>query len=193
MSRYVREGRPGVILVGSHVRKTTRQLERLLEEQGTAGVEVDVDALETDRDSLLRNVISRVAAIHKRTETPVVYTSRAEKRFQNDSERLAFGERVSAFLMDVVRRLPPTIGYLISKGGITSNDVLSTGLDLSASRVLGQVLPGCSVVRCPSEHSQFPELPVVIFPGNVGDDDALAEAYRRMSDSSVERGRTATA
>jgi len=32
--------------------------------------------------------------------------------------------------MDVVgQRLPPTLGFLISKGGITSNDVLSTGLN----------------------------------------------------------------
>jgi uncharacterized protein YgbK (DUF1537 family) len=32
--------------------------------------------------------------------------------------------------MDVVRGLPPTLGFLISKGGITSNDVLSDGLAL---------------------------------------------------------------
>ncbi len=82
--------------------------------------------------------------------------------------------------MDVVRGLPPTLGFLISKGGITSNDVLSDGLALRTARVLGQVLAGCSVVRCPVDHPRFPELPVVIFPGNVGDVDALASVYRRM-------------
>ena len=63
----------------------------------------------------------------------------------------------------------------------TTNDVLSDGLALHSSRVLGQVLPGCSVVRCPDDHPRYPGLPVVIFPGNVGDDDALAEVFRRMA------------
>jgi uncharacterized protein YgbK (DUF1537 family) len=66
---------------------------------------------------------------------------------------------------------------LISKGGITSNDVLSTGLKLKQSRVLGQILTGCSVIRCPSDHKRYPDLPVVIFPGNVGDETALAQVY----------------
>jgi uncharacterized protein YgbK (DUF1537 family) len=82
--------------------------------------------------------------------------------------------------MDVVRRLPASLGFLISKGGITSNDVLSTGLALRTARVLGQIHAGCSVVRCPDDHPRYPGMPVVIFPGNVGDEDALADVYRRL-------------
>jgi len=44
---------------------------------------------------------------------------------------------VSSLLMDIVRGLPSDIGFLISKG-ITSNDVLSTGLALTSARLLGQ-------------------------------------------------------
>lgn len=193
MYRYVKSGAPGAVIVGSHVKKTTRQLERLLDEKGTAALEVDVDAIESDRDALLKDILARAEAAHARGETPVIYTSRTERRFESDGERLAFGERVSGFLVDVVRGLPVTLGYLISKGGITSNDVLSRALALSTSRVLGQVMPGCSVVRCPMDHPRFPELPVVIFPGNVGDDEALAEAYRRMSATGVYAGKSATA
>jgi uncharacterized protein YgbK (DUF1537 family) len=83
--------------------------------------------------------------------------------------------------MDVVRNLPRSLGFLISKGGITSNDVLSKGLDLRTSRVVGQILPGCSVVRCPASHDRYPDLPVVIFPGNVGDASALAQAYTHFA------------
>jgi uncharacterized protein YgbK (DUF1537 family) len=101
--------------------------------------------------------------------------------FNDEQTRLAFGELVSTFLMDVVHHLPADIGFLISKGGITSNDVLSHGLSLRTARVLGQILPGCSVVRCPDDHPQFPQLPVVIFPGNVGDNQALVTAYRRLA------------
>jgi uncharacterized protein YgbK (DUF1537 family) len=59
--------------------------------------------------------------------------------------------------------------------------VLSSGLALTSARLLGQILPGVSVVRTPSDHPQFPDLPVVLFPGNVGDRDALAAAYLRLS------------
>jgi uncharacterized protein YgbK (DUF1537 family) len=63
----------------------------------------------------------------------VIFTSRVERRFPDQAQRLAFGEAVSAFLMDVVRGLPPTLGFLVSKGGITSNDVLSDGLALKTA------------------------------------------------------------
>jgi uncharacterized protein YgbK (DUF1537 family) len=180
MADHVRGQAAGAVIVGSHVRKTTAQLERLLAEPGAVGVEVSVARLPEGHSALLAEVADKAAAAHARDETPVVYTSRIERQFPDQAARLAFGEAVSRFLMDVVRALPPTLGYLISKGGITSNDVLSDGLALRTSRVLGQVIPGCSVVRCPSDHPRFPDLPVVIFPGNVGDETALATVYRRM-------------
>jgi uncharacterized protein YgbK (DUF1537 family) len=111
----------------------------------------------------------------------VIFTSRVERQFDSQADRLAFGKKVSATLMSIIRQLPPTLGFLISKGGITSNDVLSSGLALRSSRVLGQILPGCSVVKCPADHPRYPDLPVVIFPGNVGDENALALACRRLS------------
>jgi len=181
MADYARGGRPGAFVVGSHVRKTTQQVERLLAESGTVAIEVPVEGLPGARAEVLADAGARVAAAHGRGETPVVFTSRVELTFPSQAERLAFGEAVSALLMDIVRTLPETLGYLISKGGITSNDVLSDGLALRTSRVLGQVIPGCSVVRCPPDHPRFPDLPVVIFPGNVGDEAALATVYRRLS------------
>ena len=99
--------------------------------------------------------------------TPVVFTSRIERQFPDQATRLAFGEQVSGFLMDVVHGLPASIGFIISKGGITSNDMLSKGLALPTARLVGQILPGCTVVLTPATHP-FPEIPVVIFPGNVG-------------------------
>lgn len=181
MRAYVRDQQPGAVIVGSHVKKTTSQLEQLLTEPGVQGIEVDVARIVEERENLLRSVLARAADAHAAGMTGVVYTSRVELQFPDQASRLAFGEAVSAFLMDVVRGLPPTLGFLISKGGITSNDVLSDGLALKTSTVLGQILPGCSVVRCPPDHPRYQDLPVVIFPGNVGDDAALATAYRRLS------------
>jgi uncharacterized protein YgbK (DUF1537 family) len=195
MARYVRDGRPGAVIVGSHVPKTTRQLAALLAQPGTAGVEVDVNRLPGDRALLLADVQARAADAHRAGQTPVVYTSRRERQFASQEERLQFGEQVSGLLMDVIRALPVTIGFLISKGGITSNDTLSTGLKLRTARLLGQILPGVSMVRCPDDHPHYPRLPVVIFPGNVGDDQALATAWQRLAahTGSAATGHTARA
>jgi uncharacterized protein YgbK (DUF1537 family) len=187
MAQYVRQGKPGAVIVGSHVKKTTQQLERLLQAPGIVGVEVDVahllDESEAQRAELLTRTLERVHDVHTALKTPVVYTSRQELTFKDVQTRLEFGVAVSSLLMDIVRGLPADIGFLISKGGITSNDVLSTGLALRSARLLGQILPGCSMVRTPTDHPQFPDLPVVLFPGNVGDADALATTYQRLSNS----------
>ena len=178
----VRDGRPGAIVVGSHVAKTTAQLTQLLKERGVVGLPLDVARLPAERGTVVAELTASIAHAHAQGLTPVLFTSRSERQFARVAERLAFGEAVSGTLMDVVQRLPKTLGFLISKGGITSNDVLSTGLALTASRVLGQILPGVTVVQTPPDH-RLPRLPVVIFPGNVGGDDALAEAYRRLAPS----------
>lgn len=180
MREYVRDGRAGAVIVGSHVKKTTQQLSPLLQADGIQGIEIDVEKISTQRDRLLNNITANIGDCHLNNVTPVIYTSRTEIQFDDQQSRLAFGEQVSAFLMDVVRNLPETTGFLISKGGITSNDVLSDGLALRTSRVVGQILAGCSVVRCPQDHPRYPNMPVVIFPGNVGDEQALVTVYQRM-------------
>jgi uncharacterized protein YgbK (DUF1537 family) len=180
MARYVRDGRPGAVIVGSHVKKTTEQLRHLLAEPDVVGVEVDVNELPDGHATLLERTLTQAQRAHADGRVPVIYTSRTERTFADTAARLRFGERVSALLMDIVRQLPPSLGFLISKGGITSNDVLSTGLALPAARVVGQILAGCTVVITPEDHPRFPLMPVVIFPGNVGDEHALATVYRRL-------------
>ncbi len=181
MGSYTRYSKPGAVIVGSHVKKTTAQLGALLKREGLRGIEVDVSRLQHYYAAMLTSITAQAEALFQSGFTSVIYTSRTELQFASQAERLAFGELVSRFLMDVVQQLPAELGFLISKGGITSNDVLSTGLALRASRVLGQIMAGCSVVRCPADHPRYPGMPVVIFPGNVGDDDALANVYDRMS------------
>mgnify|MGYP000002787867 FL=1 len=181
MAQYVRAGKPGAVIVGSHVPKTTSQLHELLKLPVVAPIEVDVQRLPQDHTVLFADVLKRASAMHDVGRTPVIFTSRTERAFPDQAARLAFGEQVSGFLMDVVRSLPKTLGFLIAKGGITSNDVLSHGLALRTARLLGQLLPGVSVVRCPQDHPRFADMPVVIFPGNVGDEGALATACQRLS------------
>jgi len=184
MSLYKRNDTPGVVLVGSHVKKTTEQLENLLKEKNVAPIEIEIFRLlqgGQQRDKLLVETLQEVARVYQHNKTPVVYTNRKEIIFNDVQQRLDFGAAISLLLMDVVKGLPSEISFLISKGGITSNDVLSTGLSLSSARLLGQILPGCSVIKTQGNHPLFPNLPVVLFPGNVGDSAGLATVYRRLS------------
>jgi len=181
MGRYVRNGEPGAIIVGSYVQKTTDQLAVLLETPGVVPIEIHVDQLPSGRERLLTHAQRETQKAHRAGKTPVIYTSREEKSFTDQKERLNFGGIVSSLLVDIARLLPDTLGFLITKGGITSHDILSQGLDLRTSRVLGQILPGCSVIRCPVDHPRFARMPVVIFPGNVGDETALKTVFDRLS------------
>jgi uncharacterized protein YgbK (DUF1537 family) len=185
MSRYMRSPKPGAVIVGSHVKKTTEQLEQLLLAPNIVPIEIDVSRLVADAEQesqiLLKEVLDRVEQIHASGKTVAIFTSRKELAFADVSTRQAFGQLVSALLMAIVQALPADIGFLISKGGITSNDVVSKGLALPTARLLGQILAGCSVIRTPSDHPRFPDLPVVLFPGNVGNADALATVYNRLA------------
>ncbi len=182
MRQMVRNQQPGAVIVGSHVQKTTAQLHKLLELETVVGVEIEVDRLlTTDPKILVAEAVQQAQQIFDSGKTSVIYTSRKELQFPDAATRLQFGITVSETLMSIVQQLPVNIGFLISKGGITSNDVLSHGLKLPTVRLLGQILAGCSVVQTAADHPRYPLLPVVLFPGNVGDDHAVAEVYRRLS------------
>jgi uncharacterized protein YgbK (DUF1537 family) len=184
MARYVPGGRPGLVLVGSHVPMSTRQLERLIDTRGAlVHIELDVGRLPDSDGSLTEEIASIVREAHAAGGDVLLSTSREERTFDTAEERLAFGLEISRVLMTIVRHAPATLGFILSKGGITSNDVLSTGLELRTARVAGQIHPGCSVVLTPPEH-RHGSIPVVIFPGNVGDEESL----RLVSDRLTARG-----
>lgn len=186
MAQYKPNNNTGIILVGSHVKKSTQQLTRLLQESDVKGIEISVIYLREFTDDVSQNTLLNDCLIiaenaRKEGKTPVFYTSREELTFPDIETRLEFGKKVSSFLMDIVRNLPRDISFLISKGGITSNDVLSDGLSLKEARLLGQILAGCSVITTPKNHHLFPNLPVVLFPGNVGDVNGLVTVYQRLN------------
>lgn len=180
MFRLRRSDAPGVVIVGSHVQKTTEQLEMLLREPGVAGVEVPVSRLPQEAGEIVREVGEEIEKAQSRDKCAAVYTSRSERVFPTAAERLQFGEAVSDVLVKVVQRLPISTSFLISKGGITSNDVLSKGLELAVCNVVGQIIPGCTLVTTPAVH-RLGALPVVIFPGNVGGPEGLRRAYELLN------------
>lgn len=170
----LKENGVGCFIVGSHVQKTTRQLNALLAGQGVAGIEVDVERVLHDGDALMQELLTNMKQRAEEGLTPVVYTSRKEVRLKDVDERQHLGQCISDFLVEMVARLPFVPSYLVAKGGITSNDILTKGLALKSAVVLGQIVPNVPCVM--TDH-----FPYIIFPGNVGGDDSLREVYEKLN------------
>ena len=164
---------PPLFIVGSHVKKTTRQLECLLAEPGTCGIELDVQRILDDSETLIQETLTIIQQVVDEHLAPVVYTSRQEIRCDDADQRQHLGHQVSDFLVDIVRRLPYTPAYLVAKGGITSHDILTHGLHIKSARVLGQVVTSVPCVMTA-------DFPYIIFPGNVGDEKSLSEVYLKL-------------
>jgi len=94
---------------------------------------------------------------------------------------------VSAALARTVRlALAGEPAWIIAKGGITSHDVALAGLGIRRAEVAGQLFPGLISVFRPADAA--PEaigMPYVVFPGNVGDDQALVRAVTLMDDGAA--------
>ena len=164
---------PGCFVVGSHVKKTTQQLDHLLQAEGTCAIEVDVQRILDDAALLMSETLDTIRQVVEMGLTPVIYTSRQEIRLDDANQRQRLGQQVSDFLVDIVYRLPFTPSYLVGKGGITSNDILTKGLGIKSARVLGQII---NSVPCVMTH----DFPYIIFPGNVGNEDSLREVYLKL-------------
>ncbi len=195
---------PGLVLVGSHVPLADRQLERLLAAPGCIGVELEVAKvqrlLEGPEPALLlasleQAWLRRLGEVLAGGHTPVLYTSRGEARCRHAGERRELGLALAGVMARLAAAMAPALGYLISKGGITTHTLLADGLDLDHVELQGQLLPGLSLVLAATETSKetatetaaepAPDahrgpLPVLTFPGNLGDDGTLLEAWRRM-------------
>lgn len=180
---------PGLVLVGSHVPLADAQLERLLAAPGCGGVEIPVArvarALEGPLpDRLLPSLeaawLAQLRAVLASGRTPVLFTSRGELVCRHAEERRALGLALAAAMARLGGTLAPQLGYLISKGGITSQTLLADGLGLRQVRLEGQLLPGLSMLRTGAEHATAPLLPLLTFPGNLGQADTLRQAWEQM-------------
>jgi uncharacterized protein YgbK (DUF1537 family) len=166
---------PGLVLVGSHVPLADAQLERLLQEPACAGLELPVAhlaaAVETEwaEAEWLVQLQERL----RTGTTPVLYTSRGELSLGSEAERRRLGLELAALMARLVGALAPQLGYVISKGGITSHTLLEQGLHCDQVDLQGQVMPGLSLVLAA-------DLPVVTFPGNLGDAESLLQAWLLM-------------
>ncbi|MDA8212891.1 MAG: hydroxyacid dehydrogenase [Clostridia bacterium] len=177
----------GLVVVGSYVGKTSSQIEAAIKLPGLRAIEVDVlKILEpTTRDEEIERVSAKVNDLIRQGNDVMVYTSRQLVTHSSKEGNLSVGNKVSASLVKIVQGLEVQPRFLVAKGGITSNDVATSGLGVKAAKVLGQVYPGIPVWLLGQE-TKFPGMPYVVFPGNVGNKETLVEIIALMR-GSIER------
>ncbi|MDR6640101.1 four-carbon acid sugar kinase family protein [Paenarthrobacter nitroguajacolicus] len=180
----------GLIVVGSHVGVTTRQLNDLTAAHSSARIiEIDVEKLiagtktagEAEADAYIGTVVSDVVdALHQ--GDVIVHTSRLLIKTDDAAASLEIARTVSAAVVAVVNRtlktFPPR--FVIAKGGITSSDVAAHGLEIRHAIVRGPMLPGIVSLWEPVD-GPAKGIPYIVFAGNVGDDQSLTQVTRKLS------------
>ena len=173
----------GLIIVGSHTQKTTEQLYTLLDTGKVTGIPFDSDLIL--KKELLQKEIERVTNETEKSInsgiTAVVFTKRKLLSLTNDTKEVALQRSVeiSYALQSIVSHLSVKPAFIIAKGGITSSDIGTKALGVRKATVMGQICPGVPVWQLGPE-SIFPDIPYVIFPGNVGGINTLNEAYEKF-------------
>jgi len=173
----------GLIIAGSYVPKTTAQLIKLRE--GSKG-NLTVAVLEVNKllsspelaNDLISEAVQRAEEELTRGQDVLVMTSRELIVGEDEKKSLDIGTIVAQSLVDFLQQLTTRPRYIIAKGGITSSDMATKGLNMKRARIVGQASSGVPLWRCDEAASKFPGLPYVVFPGNVGSEDALYELVR---------------
>lgn len=174
----------GIVLIGSHVKKTTEQLEQLKRtEKPVEFLEFHVERV-AEKDGLkqeVQAVLSQVEKWIREGKSVVVYTSRKLiVPDTNDRDKiLEMSTAISDAVVRVIGDLQEKPSFLVAKGGITSSDVGTKALHVKKANVMGQIRPGIPVWMTGPE-SKFPYMPYVIFPGNVGDPSTLREVVETL-------------
>ncbi|MFJ5765893.1 four-carbon acid sugar kinase family protein [Lysinibacillus sp. NPDC093210] len=168
----------GLVVVGSHVQKTTDQLYALLDSGLVTGVEFNVHLVH-DEEQFLQEVL-RVRTTCEELITAgksVVYYTRRERLDLGENQgenELQLSVKISQAVTSIVKDLKVRPKYIVAKGGITSSSVGTVGLSVKRAEVVGQIKPGVPVWLT-GEESKFPAFSFIIFPGNVGTTNTLKE------------------
>ena len=174
-------GAGGLTIVGSYIERTSEQLAHVLEQGDAVGVKVGIDDALYDTKDTVHSRSRDVEAALSAGKDVVLYLARAKR--PPSKQALEDGNRLSDVLGEIVRVLSTRPRYIMVKGGNTASRIATEGLGVRRATVLGQLLTGVPVWRLSSE-SRWPELPFVIFAGNVGERESLQEAIRKLAPAS---------
>ncbi len=172
---------PGLIIVGSYVDKTSRQLERLIDDGDVESIELVADRImeKSAQNKEIERVSNEVKEILRKESNAVIYTSRQMLKAP-EGDFATTGKTIINALCKIVRSIDIKPAYVVAKGGITSIEIARTAFGVKQVRALGQILPGVPVWKLGDE-ARWPGIPYVVFPGNVGNETDLLKAVKILS------------
>lgn len=172
----------GLIVAGSYIRKSSEQIAAVQALPNVTSLEVAVPKLlmESERLEEIARVAGLANEVMSKGREALIYTSRQLISGPDAATSLEIGQVVSQSLVEIVRRLMVKPAWVLAKGGITSSDVATQGLQIARARVMGQILPGVPVWQA-GAGSRWPGMVYVVFPGNVGGPQAIAQVVRMLS------------
>ncbi|UXR69715.1 hypothetical protein MUA26_00690 [Staphylococcus sp. IVB6246] len=178
LNDYQQSGHGGLMIVGSHVKKSSDQLQHLLSNTDIEAVEFGVKILETPDllEGYIQDLTQRVEKLLSEGKDVALYTSRDVVKTNDINQNLNISTQISNSLVQIVQDLAIQPSFIIAKGGITSSDVATKGLGIKKAEVIGQVTAGVPVWLT-GEEAKYAGMPYVIFPGNVGDVETLTNVY----------------
>ena len=177
-------GHGGLIVVGSHTEKTTKQLSALMTNQELVPLHLRCKKLLESDEAFYEEInrcVENIEEFLEKGQTVTVYTDRIviAKKNEDPEEALRRSVRISEAVYNLVKTLKVKPEFVLAKGGITSADIGVKGLGIKKALVLGQIEPGVPVWKALDE-SKFPNIPYIVFPGNVGDDNTLKNAVEKL-------------
>jgi len=169
----------GILFVGSHIKKSSQQLSKALERPGIFPIEIEVARLlnPSTQQIAIDEYLNTISEALAQGKNVVAYTSRTLVAAPTAKRSLSISRIISESICEVVQRLALQPRFLIAKGGITSNDIATKGLQVKRALVAGQLQAGVPVWKLGPE-SKFPGMHYVVYPGNVGGEEGLADALQ---------------
>lgn len=200
------EARGGLIVVGSYVPKTTEQREILLArcEGFVTHFELNVEQLLESKDSnvgVIEATVRKVETALRSGNDVVLSTSRKLITKDSGKSSLHMGSIISGVMVAIVKLISVRPKYVVAKvsillletpvpadrvnfkGGITSSDIATKALGIRRALVVGQAAVGVPLwLSQDGGADKWTGVPYIVFPGNVGKAETLADLvtlYRR--------------
>lgn len=164
-----------IVMVGSYVPTTTRQLHHLTETAGVTPIIADVTALASGAPTGEQQRLA--AAIDHALHTTGLAVVATPRQRPQATVNLNAGETIARNYAATLRHVTGPFDTVIAKGGITSMMTAQVGLDAAHAHVEGPVITGVSQWRITRSTDTIRYL---VVPGNVGDDTCLTTLVTQL-------------
>ena len=134
----------------------------------------------SEKPDVVDSIVTKVNDALRNSQDVTVFTSREVVTGSSPEDYLRIGAKVTDAMTEIVKFIDITPRYIISKGGMTSSNVTTNGLGMVRAIVPGQIQPGVLVLRL-GEETKFPGTHLVLYPGNVGGPESIADVVRKLS------------